>query len=217
MSETETTAPEGRVARRRARVRERILRVAERLMSKRGVDEVTIDDITEAADISRRSFYHYFESKHDVLVPIARERTRSLNEAIDRLVATIDDPAEVLATAMRHGLRSFTRDPLCAWFVLHSGLPHERLLEGLDTSGMRDVRAGIEAGRFRITNARVLRPFLSGAFIAVAGARIAGQLGDTDLDDSVEHMLLLLSLSKAEAHDIAHRPLRPLAGTGSDD
>ena len=104
MSEIQIAAREGRVARRRALVRQRILEAAEQLMTERGVDDVTIDDITDAADIARRSFYHHFESKHDVLVPIARSRTKALNERIDRLASRMDDPAEVMATAATRSL-----------------------------------------------------------------------------------------------------------------
>lgn len=210
MTAVQTVAAVGRVARRRAHVRQRILDVAETLMTKRGVDAVTIDDIADAADIARRSFYHHFESKYDLLVPIARARTKALNERIDRLVAGIDDPAESMATGMRHGFRGFTRDPLCTWFVLHSGLPHERLYEGVGESGARDVLRGVEAGRFHIGNHEIVRLLLSGAFIAVLHAHVTKKLAAGDLDDAVEHLLRLLGLSAAEAHDIAHRPLRPL-------
>jgi AcrR family transcriptional regulator len=202
--------PEGRVARRRAHVRQRILDVAEKLMTERGVEDVTIDDITQAADIARRSFYHHFATKHDVLVPIARARAKALSDRIDRLVARVDDPAEVMATAMRHGLRAFTGDPLCSWFVLKSGLPHERLHEGVGESALRDARRGVEAGRFRVANDEVVRLLVSGAFIAVMSARVENKLDDADLDDAVEHMLRLLGLAAAEARAVAHRPLRPL-------
>jgi AcrR family transcriptional regulator len=210
MTGVQTAVPQGRVARRRAHVRQRILNVAEKLMTERGVDDVTLDEIADAADISRRSFYHHFDSKYDVLVPIARARTKSLNERIDRLVARIDDPVEVMSTAMRHGMRGLTGDPLCSWFVLHSGLPYQRLVEGLGESGMRDAKRGVEAGRFRIENPEVVRLLVSGAFIAVMTAHVENNLANRDLDDAVEHLLRLLGLSPAEAHDIAHRPLRPL-------
>ncbi len=210
MTETRTIAPAGRVARRRAHARQRILDVAEQLMTTRGVDAVTLDDIANAADIARRSFYHHFESKYDVLVPIARARTKALNQRIDRLVATIDDPAEVMAIAMRHCLRALTADPLCRWFVLKSGLPHQRLDEGLGESGMRDARRGIEAGRFHIKNPEVVRVLMSGAFIAALSAHVEKRLDERDLDDAVEHLLRLLGVSNAEARDVAHRPLRRL-------
>jgi AcrR family transcriptional regulator len=210
MSEVQSAVPAGRVARRRAQARLRILAVAEKLMLARGVDDVTIDEIADAADIARRSFYHHFESKYDVLVPIAHARTKGLNERIDRLVAGIDDPAAVVATAMRHGLRALAGDPLCSWFVLKSGLAHQRLREGLGDSALRDAQRGVEAGRFRIRNARVVSLLISGAFVAVLSARVEKKLGEEDLDDAVEHLLRLLGLSNTEAHAIAHRPLPPL-------
>jgi AcrR family transcriptional regulator len=197
----------GRVARRRAAVRRRILEAAETLMAERGVDGVTVDDIADAVDIARRSFYHHFEGKHDVLVPIARSRTKALNRRLDRLVASIDDPAAGMAIAMRHALRQISTDPLCRWFVLHSGLPHERLLEGLGESGMRDAQRAIHAGRLHVDNLKVARLVLSGAFVAIASARAEGTLSDHDLDDAIEHLLRLAGLDAGDAHAFAHRPL----------
>ena len=79
-----------------------------------------------------------------------------MNQRIDRLVAEIEDPAAVMATAMRHGLRALAGDPLCSWFVLKSGLPQQRLHEGLGESAMRDAQRGIESGRFHIENSSVV-------------------------------------------------------------
>jgi hypothetical protein len=61
-------------------------------------------------------------------VPIARARTKSLNRRIDRLIEEVQDPAEAVSIALRHTFRGIPEDPLCAWFVLRSGLPCERLL-----------------------------------------------------------------------------------------
>jgi hypothetical protein len=121
-----------------------------------------------------------------------------------------------MAAAMRHGLRGLIRDPLCSWFVLHSGLPHQRLYEGLGESGMRDARRGVDAGRFQIENPDIVRLLVSGAFIGVISAHVDRRLSNHDLDDAVEHLLRLLGLRPAEARDIAHRPLRPLPPAKKD-
>ncbi len=206
---TENQRP-GRVERRRARVRQRILEVAEELTQSRGVDVVTIEDITEAADVARRTFYHYFDSKHDVVVPIARARTRELNRRIDRVVEGVEDPAEVISIALRHTLRIMPEDPLCAWFLFRSGLPQQRLLEVIGASGDRDVRRGIETGRFALGNEAAASSLLSGAVIGALSGRLEGTLDDADLDDVVEYLLRLLGVPDEEARDIAHRPLPPL-------
>ncbi len=209
----------GRVERRRARVRQRILEVTEGLTRSRGVDAVTIEDITEAADVARRTFYHYFESKNAALVPIARERTRELNRRIDHVVARLDDPAEVISVALRHTLRSLPEDPLCAWFIFRSGLPQNRLREGIGESGYRDVSRGVETGRFTLDNPEAGATLLSGALIGALGDRLEHRLSDSDLDDAVEYLLRLLGVPLDEARDIAHRPLPELAaeaaGTGA--
>jgi AcrR family transcriptional regulator len=179
-------------------------------MLDRGVGGVTIEDITEAADISRRSFYHHFESKNEVLIPIAQARSKALNRRLDRLVMTIEDPAEGMATALRHGLREIPSDPLCRWFALHSGFPAERLHEGFGESALRDVIRATQAGRFHVENQKVLRQLLPGAFIAILTARFEGKLDDEDLDDAVEHVLRMFGVERAEAKRIAHVPLCPL-------
>ncbi len=60
-------APEGRRERKRRETRTRILDVAMTLFIARGFNEVTVDEIAEAADISKRSFFDYFPTKEDVV------------------------------------------------------------------------------------------------------------------------------------------------------
>jgi AcrR family transcriptional regulator len=211
--ETPESCRPGRVERRRARVRHRILEVTEELARSRGIEAVTIEDITEAADVARRTFYHYFDSKHDVLVPIARARTRELNRRIDRVIEGIDDPAEVISIALRHTLRLMPEDPLCAWFIFRSGLPQHRLREGIGESGTRDLNRGLETGRFTLDNQAAAAALLSGAVIGALSGRLENALSDADLDDAVEYLLRLLGVPVNEARDVAHRPLPAMDGT----
>lgn len=53
--------------RKKQQTRDAIVREAMRLFAKRGFDETTIADIAEAADISPRTFFSYFESKEAVV------------------------------------------------------------------------------------------------------------------------------------------------------
>lgn len=60
-------ATEGRRERKRRQTRERIEQAAMTLFLERGFDATTIEDITEAADVSKRSFFDYFPSKEEVV------------------------------------------------------------------------------------------------------------------------------------------------------
>jgi hypothetical protein len=102
-------------------------------------------------------------------------------------------------------------DPLCAWFIFRSGLPQQRLLEGIGESGYRDVSRGIESGRFALANTPAVSAVLGGAVIGALSGRLEGTLDDDDLDDAVEYVLRMLGVPAAEATEIAHRPLPHMA------
>ena len=59
--------PSPRVARRRAKTRERILTMAGKLFATHGIDGVTLTDIADAADVSRGNLYSHFDSKQALL------------------------------------------------------------------------------------------------------------------------------------------------------
>ena len=61
------TAPQhGRVGRRRSTTRDHITHVALELFATRGFDDVSVDDVAQAAGISRRTLFRYFSSKNAI-------------------------------------------------------------------------------------------------------------------------------------------------------
>jgi AcrR family transcriptional regulator len=68
--------------RKRQQTRERLTRAAMALFLERGFAATTLDDIAAAADISRRSFFHYFASKEDVVFAWQEESTAALIAAV---------------------------------------------------------------------------------------------------------------------------------------
>src|SRR5271157_4056974 len=57
----------GRRERRSTETRERLYRAALRLFAERGFQETTVEDITEAADVGKGTFFNYFATKEHVL------------------------------------------------------------------------------------------------------------------------------------------------------
>ena len=76
------TAAPGLRERKRQQTRERLTRVAMALFLERGFEATTLDDIAAAADISRRSFFHYFGSKEDVVFAWQEDSTAALIAAV---------------------------------------------------------------------------------------------------------------------------------------
>jgi AcrR family transcriptional regulator len=70
---TDAAKPETLRQRKRNELYDRIVRVGYRLFLEHGFESTTIDMIAKEADISRRTFFHYFPSKEDVLFTVKGE------------------------------------------------------------------------------------------------------------------------------------------------
>jgi len=72
----------GRRQRRAAETRVRLFRCALQLFAERGFPNVTVEDITEAADVGKGTFFNYFESKDHVLGVMAEIQLGKVREAV---------------------------------------------------------------------------------------------------------------------------------------
>lgn len=90
--------------RRRNEIRERIFSAALRLFAERGYMETTVEDITEAADVGKGTFFNYFPTKEHVLATYGEERVANVERALERaragkgpVLAVLKDLATSLA------------------------------------------------------------------------------------------------------------------------
>ena len=70
--------------RRSAETRLRLFRCALQLFAERGLQNVTVEDITEAADVGKGTFFNYFETKDQVLGVMAEIQVGKVKEASSR-------------------------------------------------------------------------------------------------------------------------------------
>ena len=76
--------------RKKERTREEILAVAERFYSEKPANEILLEDIAEAAFVSRTTIYNYFKNKNAVFFAVGNKVIKELNE---KVVATL--PADL--------------------------------------------------------------------------------------------------------------------------
>jgi AcrR family transcriptional regulator len=86
----------GRRERRRIETRERIFRAALGLFAERGFMETTVEDITEAADVGKGTFFNYFPTKEHVLATYGTERVATVERALQRARAGEEPVMDVL-------------------------------------------------------------------------------------------------------------------------
>jgi AcrR family transcriptional regulator len=83
-AQASSAAPLGRRERHRVETRDRIFRAALELFAQRGYLETTVEDITEAADVGKGTFFNYFPTKEHVLATLGTERLAAFERALER-------------------------------------------------------------------------------------------------------------------------------------
>ena len=107
------STPVGLRERKRAETHARIQAEALRLFLERGFETTTLDDIAEASGVSRRSLFHYFESKEEIVLSARADFPNIIAQAVGRRPAgePLLDMVEnaLIDTATRYGSTQ-TRD-----------------------------------------------------------------------------------------------------------
>lgn len=137
-----------RFDRRRARTREAIIQAGETLLSRRPIEGVSVDDIAEAADVAKGSFYNHFSDKAALATEIAESIRRSVAEAIAANIASERDPAMAMAiggcTVLLYGLKH--RERAGALTRLMPGMT--ALDAPLNIPAEKIIKAGLAQGVF---------------------------------------------------------------------
>jgi AcrR family transcriptional regulator len=102
MTPAETdTAILGLRERKKQQTRERIADAALKLFAERGYDETTLDEIADAADVSRRTIFAYYDSKEEILFCGESDYLARLKQMLDERpesATTVDAIRQFLST-----------------------------------------------------------------------------------------------------------------------
>jgi AcrR family transcriptional regulator len=110
--------PAGRRERRRTETRERIVRHALQLFSERGVSATTIEDITDAADIGKGTFFNYFPSKEHILAHICQLQMGKIREFVSQAIQSTEPMDRVMHRLALIITEEFARSPALVQTVL---------------------------------------------------------------------------------------------------
>jgi AcrR family transcriptional regulator len=83
MSITSTSIPSNRRERQSLERRERLFRAALDLFARKGFAETTVEDITNAADLGKGTFFNYFPSKEHIFLAFGEMQLAKLKAAFE--------------------------------------------------------------------------------------------------------------------------------------
>jgi AcrR family transcriptional regulator len=85
MKAISTPPPPNRRKRQSAERRERLFRSALDLFARKGFGETTVEDITNAADLGKGTFFNYFPSKEHIILAFAEMQLAKLKAAFEEM------------------------------------------------------------------------------------------------------------------------------------
>src|SRR5258708_25673698 len=147
-SDTPTIA--NRNQRRRQRTRETILAADELVFRRKCIDDTTVNDITEQADVAYGSFYNHFESIDEVVAALV---AASLQRVADRTGSILEksERIELLpCVGARVVMRTLWQDPAIRWLLSRPYVFVKEFYKVATPFMVSVERAAVEA--------RVLRP-----------------------------------------------------------
>ncbi|MEV5377554.1 MULTISPECIES: TetR/AcrR family transcriptional regulator [Streptomyces] len=119
---TDYAAPLGRRERNKLKVRSRLYDSALKLFTEKGYEQTSVDEIAEAADVARGTFFNHFQRKEDLISAWGEQRRARLRDGLsasgieqqDSLRAALERCMRILAD-INEEERDVTRSMLMAW------------------------------------------------------------------------------------------------------
>jgi AcrR family transcriptional regulator len=193
------------------KTRQALLEGGRQVMARKGVDAATVLEVVKVAGVSQPSFYNHFASKEELAGAIAASFFQADVAFKSRVFQTAEDPAEAIAINTRHTLKVATHDPVVAWVVVRGGSGRNLLRIGDEDQLVNMIRDGINTGRFRELDARVVAEVIRAAAFPLLQDILEGTAPDNIDIQFAELVLLMLGIPATEAADIAARPNPPWA------
>jgi AcrR family transcriptional regulator len=207
--------PSNRLERRKQRTRAALISAAQRLIAE-GKLNVPVLEITQAADVGMGSFYNHFGSKEQLFEAAVADVLDAHGALLDRLTASLEDPAETFAASFRLTGRLFRQRPQDSDILLANGPALLSSDRGLAPRALRDIKAGADAGRFHIEDPELALAMAGGALLGL-GKLLRDDLnrdGAVAADTVTESVLRLFGLDADEARAVCQRPLPDLDAWG---
>jgi AcrR family transcriptional regulator len=195
---TAKAKPLSRRLRRSAEIRERLFRAALDLFAKKGFANTTVEDITEAADVGKGTFFNYFPSKDHILLAFGEMQLAKLEAAIEEARTSNTSIEQFLRALPERMTQEPTRNPAMVRTLLQAYLSTNGVREA-----MVDMQRRVQALHTQIIQmgqerGEIRKDYPAGEMASVFRQTIFGTLlmwslsGDASLSDRMKTAVDLL-------------------------
>ena len=177
--------PSDRRSRKRLATRQTISDAATRLFHERGFDQVTVDDIAEAADVGRATVFNHFPRKEDMFFDLDELAREDLLNALQRRDPTVPP----LETLRRFAHQAIKEQKPYVRFIPES----QSFLETMEASEPLKARA------------RAIRDELAQVLTAALSEAVGQDPSDPDAHLAAALLVTIWGIALDEAHKVFRR------------
>lgn len=200
-----------RISRKKKQTRQKLMDAAMGLIIEKGYEDVMTDEITDLADVGRRTFYNYFDNKRSCVVAAIKHQFKTYADEVDSQAhqARVDlnqaptGDKKALAIMASHMFQLIANDPITLKLSQHPDMLNEAITESQRDSMMANVAKGVMSGAFQPSlPVNTLEPIISWGFMGLMFESIAR---GTQIKDSYEwaHFVLKnLGINDIEIMDL---------------
>jgi AcrR family transcriptional regulator len=200
-----------RTNRKRERTRAALVSAARKLVFSRGHEKISIQDITDAADVGLGTFYNYFDTKSMAFEAVLEEIRGQFTVSLNQLREPLTDPATVMAFTLQYCFAQAQDNQEWNTFLNYSGLSGDYLLHQDADQLLADIQRGVKAGRFKAEDVIFTQSLILGIVRHINQEIRRGRLGRSAMAEATRHILRMLGLPDQVAKALTQNPLPPVA------
>ncbi len=151
---------------RRERTREKILKVAFELLGREEGRATRIDEICEAADVARGTFYNYYTSVEELFRALTFEISHDFNLAVRAVIQSVPAGAIRSGFALRYYMHRTRDDPSWGWAMVNLSACGPIFGEETTRYGLECIAEGLITEQFTAQSPQMTYDFMHGAALA---------------------------------------------------
>jgi AcrR family transcriptional regulator len=200
-----------RTERKRHRTRKALIDATRKLAYRGGQEKISVQDITEEADVGLGTFYNYFEHKQAIFEAVLDDIQEMYDMQLEKFSANIKDPAMLMAATLKYTFQHALNNEDWLIFLAYSGRSRNEILHQSLSQCRSFLQQGMSAGRFKIGDIQFTLDLISGMVRHVILGISEGNLEPDASKEAIRCILRMLGIPDVVARALSESPLPAVA------
>jgi len=186
---------------KRSRTRVRLTEAALKVMSERGINAVSVNEIAAAAEVANGTFYLHFQNKSEIVAAVCYGVTLAMHTEMSSRRLSITDGAARVAFGTQQFIEIAAEEPVWGRLLVWAFTEFDAIKTDLSRYMRVDVALGVEQGRFTEPGDE----FMIDCLLAVLRTGTTARLGGAGPEigaRSAEYQLRMLGMSPEKAREV---------------